>query len=227
MAPKYLCCLPLRLGVLVISFLQFVASGAVAAFLVIALILNAEDKADAMNVPVASTTKARAIFIVLVILYAGVALISLTGFIGAIRKKESYVGIFSNLLRLFLGLQVVAMIAYIAIYFIDKSGFQKVCIGNSTDQQVIDACNSATNSSSWVVIVSAIIPLIFQAYGVYIVSSYVTKLRNEKVISEESFGFKGPGYAPVPNDFEQYPLTNKPPAYAYAENSHSFGASHV
>ncbi|KAJ7782787.1 hypothetical protein B0H16DRAFT_1682190 [Mycena metata] len=226
MAPKYLCCLPLRLGVLVISFLQFIASGAVAAFLVTILVLNADDKTDAAKVSAASTAEARAIFIVLAILYAIEALVSLTGFIGAIRKKESYVGIFSNLLRLFLGLQVVAVIAYIAIYFASKSEFKKICIEDSTNQQDINAC-SAANYSPWVVIVSAVIPLLFQAYGVYIVSSYVTKLRNEKVISEESFGFKGPGYAPVPNDLEQYPLSDRPLAYPYADNSHSFGASHV
>jgi hypothetical protein len=41
MGAKYLCCLPLRLGVLLISFLQFIVSLAVAGILAAALVLNA------------------------------------------------------------------------------------------------------------------------------------------------------------------------------------------
>ncbi|KAJ7188597.1 hypothetical protein C8R46DRAFT_934557 [Mycena filopes] len=220
MSPKYLCCLPLRLGVLVISFLQFLASGFVAAILLVALIVDAQDEDPTTRIP----SRTRIIVIVLAVLYVLQALISLTGFIGAIRKKESYVGVFSNLLRFFLGLQIVAVIAYLALYFIDKSNFTKVCIGGSTDQQIIDACNSSTKLSLWVLIVSAVVPLLFQAYGVYIVGAYVTKLHTEG-IRDETFGFKGPVYAPVANA-EQYPLTHQP-TYPYADNSHSFGASHV
>jgi hypothetical protein len=42
MGAKYLCCLPLRLGVLVISFLQFLSNAAVTGLLAYALILDAE-----------------------------------------------------------------------------------------------------------------------------------------------------------------------------------------
>jgi hypothetical protein len=41
MGAKYLCCLPLRLGVLVISFLQFITGLAVAGILVAATIVEA------------------------------------------------------------------------------------------------------------------------------------------------------------------------------------------
>ncbi|KAJ7125038.1 hypothetical protein C8R44DRAFT_129720 [Mycena epipterygia] len=220
MGAKYLCCLPLRLGVLVISFLQFIASAAVAALLAYFLVLDAEDKNEATKIP----TRTRIIAIVLTVLYVLVALVSLTGFIGAIRKKQSYVGAFSNLLRFFLVVQVAVVTAYFVFYFIDKDKFRKICIGDSTDQKVIDTCDSPSKLSLWAVIISAVVPLLFQAYGVYIVASYVQKLRNESFLGQESFGFKGPGYVPVGE--ETYPLTHQA-AYPYADNSHSFGGQHV
>ncbi|KAJ7129008.1 hypothetical protein C8R43DRAFT_1111040 [Mycena crocata] len=211
MAPKYLCCLPLRLGVLVISFLQFLVSALATAAIAYALIAN-----DKFEIP----ARLRIAAIVLAVVYGLISLISLTGFIGAIRKKESYVGGFSLLLRVFLAIQVAAVTAYIILYIVDKDRFHQLCVADSTDPNRVNACNS----NLWVMIVSAIIPLLFQAYGVYIVGSYKQKLHNEKFLRQESFGFKGPNYVAVPE--EHHPLTQQP-HYPYADNSHSFGPSHV
>ncbi|KAJ7076872.1 hypothetical protein B0H15DRAFT_574726 [Mycena belliarum] len=220
MGAKYLCCLPLRLGVLLISFVQFLVSAAAAAGLTYLLVLDSQGKFDTQYV----TNRVRIIAIVVAVVYGIFALISLTGFIGAIRKKESYVGAFSNLLRFFLGLTITVVIAYFILYFVDKSQFRKLCIGSSTDQNVINACNGSTKLSVWAMVISAIIPILFQAYGVYIVSAYVKKLHNEQFLHQESFGYKGPGYVPVHE--ETHPLTHQG-AYPYADNSHSFGGQHV
>ncbi|KAJ6558441.1 hypothetical protein DFH09DRAFT_1365113 [Mycena vulgaris] len=221
MGAKYLCCLPLRLGVLIISFLQFVVSAFAAGLIAFFLVLQANhETVKGIRFETEIPTRTKIIAIVVAVIYGLVALVSLTGFIGAIRKKESFVGIFSNLLRFFLVVQVAAVVAYFVLYFVDKDEFSKLCIGSSTDQQVIDACNATSKHSLWVVIVSAIVPILFQAYGVYIVSCYVTKLHNQKFLRQESFGFKGPGYVPVPE--ENHPLTHQA-AYPYADNSHSFG----
>ncbi|KAJ7350383.1 hypothetical protein DFH08DRAFT_958068 [Mycena albidolilacea] len=200
MGAKYLCCLPLRLGVLVISFLQFITSAAVTGLLAYVLVLDAEDKAS-IQIP----SRTRIIMIVLSGVYGLVAVISLTGFIGAIRKKESYVGIFLRLIQGFLAVQILLTLANVILYFVDKNEFNKLCIGSSTDQRVIDACNSSSNLALWTVIVSAVVPIIFSAYGVYIVSAYAQKLR-----SRDAFVFN-PGYARV-GDQDSYPLTH-PPAY--------------
>ncbi|KAJ7729065.1 hypothetical protein DFH07DRAFT_756993 [Mycena maculata] len=209
MGAKYLCCLPLRLGVLVISFIHFVASAFASAILIYALVLDSQG-------PIA--------IIVLSIICGLDAFISLTGFIGAIRKKKSHVASFSSLLRSFFVIQVVSVIAYFVLYFVDKSQFRKLCIGDSTDQNVINACDSPSKLSLWILVVSAIVPLLFQAYGLYVVSSYVRQLRNESLLQQESFGFEGPDYARVPE--ESHPLTYQP-GYPYADNAHSFGAGQV
>ncbi|KAJ7928495.1 hypothetical protein B0H13DRAFT_1967550 [Mycena leptocephala] len=229
MGAKYLCCLPLRLGVLVISFFQFLASGAVSGLFVYVLTqLDHEGRVvvhqpNNVTVTYQFSARQRTIAIVITAVYGFIALISLTGFIGALRKKESYVHVFSNFVKLAFVLQICVWIAFFVFYFVDKKEFRKLCVGDSTDQQLIDACDSPSKHV-WVFIVSASIPLLSQAYGVYIVSSYVRKLRNEKYLHQESFGFKGPGYVPVGE--ESHPLTHQGP-YPYADNSHSFGGQRV
>ncbi|KAF7362152.1 hypothetical protein MVEN_00561200 [Mycena venus] len=206
---RYLCCLPLRLGVLVISFLQFITSAAVSGLLAYVLVLDVQHK-DNFHIP----SRTKIIMIVLSVVYALAALVSLTGFIGAIRKKESYVGVFLRLIQGFLALQVVLTIANLVLYFFDKDEFKKLCIGDSTDQRVIDACNSSDNLALWSVIVSAVLPLLFSAYGVYIVAAYAKKLR-----SEDAFVFN-PGYVRVEGQ-EAHPLVYQPsfpPAYSYSDS---------
>ncbi|KAJ7668510.1 hypothetical protein DFH06DRAFT_982286 [Mycena polygramma] len=209
MGAKYFCCLPLRFGVLVISLLGFLSSAAVTGLLAYVLILDAQGK-ESVDIP----SRTRTIAIVLAAIYGLVALISLTGFIGAVRKKESYVGIFSTLLRFFLFLQVAVVIAYIVLYFIDKNEFKKLCVGDSTDQNVIDACNSSGSLSVGVVIASAVVPVLFQAYGVYVVTAYARKLR-----TEDTSVFNGPGtsYVRVGEPEESHPLTYQP-TYPYTDN---------
>ncbi|KAJ7129009.1 hypothetical protein C8R43DRAFT_1026829 [Mycena crocata] len=191
MAPKYLCCLPLRLGVLLISFFSFLSNAVVSGLLAFVLILDREDKLKNKDgVQVELRSRFRIAMIVLASVCGLVALISFTGFIGAIRKKESYVGVFTNLLRFFLVVQIAVVVAYFILYFVDKNKFASACINGSTDQSVIDACNGTSKLSIPVLIVSAVLPLLFQAYGVYIVAAYARKLRQEGAyarVGEESY----------------------------------------
>ncbi|KAJ7479636.1 hypothetical protein FB451DRAFT_1448731 [Mycena latifolia] len=223
MGAKYLCCLPLRLGVLVISFLQFLVSAFTAVILGAALVLDAHDKDGSPRIPLGT----KIITIITMVGHIFVALICLVGFIGGIRKKESYVGAFSILLRYSLIVHVTTAVANLILYVVDRNDFRDKCIGDSTDQKVIDACDKATKLPLWAVIVSMTIPILFQAYGVYIVSAYEKSLYKEEALHKmhlrrESFS-RGPVYVPVGE--EARPLTNAPQLdYPYADKSHSFGA---
>ncbi|KAJ6497764.1 hypothetical protein C8R45DRAFT_139112 [Mycena sanguinolenta] len=245
MAAKYLCCLPLRLGVLLMSFFLFLASAAVSGLLAYVLVREAQGRpvfeshnnGAVEEVTLHFSSRTKTIGIVLAVAYGLVAIISFTGFLGAIRKKESYVRVFSRLLQGSLVVQIALVIAYFALYFGDRKEFTKLCADSSTDQATVDNCDNL-GKSVWVLVVSAIIPILSQACesfyvslpavvcsdphldGVYIVASYAQKLHNERFLQEESFGFKGQGYAPVSE--ESHPLTHQGP-YPYADNSHSFG----
>ncbi|KAJ7364402.1 hypothetical protein DFH08DRAFT_949994 [Mycena albidolilacea] len=209
MGAKYLCCLPLRLGVLVISFLQFITGLAVAGILVAATIVEANDKNHEVSPEI--PTRTRIIMIILAVLHGLVALISLAGFIGAIRKKESYIGVFLTLIQVFFAIQVVGIIAYFGLYFVDRNDFKQKCIGNSTNQKVIDTCNSSRLRDLWVLIVSAVLPLLFSGYGVYIVAAYDKKLREQDRV------VFNPDYTQV--DEESHPLTHQPPVYPFTDNA--------
>ncbi|KAJ7782788.1 hypothetical protein B0H16DRAFT_1447063 [Mycena metata] len=189
MAPKYLCCLPLRLGVLINSFLQFLASGAVCAFLVLLLVFNAEGKLRVNDAEVVLVPRLQE---------------HCHRFIGAIRKKESYVGTYLNLLRLFLLIHFAVVVAFLILFFADKNEFKKLCLNNSTDPQRIDDCNKVMKSSVPAVIVAAILPLLFQTYGVHIVGAYTKKLR-----MRDSYAMVGE---------ESRPLTHHA-AYPFSDNS--------
>ncbi|KAJ7655381.1 hypothetical protein B0H17DRAFT_378028 [Mycena rosella] len=216
MAAKYLFCLPLRFGVLLISFFQFLASGAITGLLTYGLILNAQDK-----LAFELTSRMRTSVIVLAAICGLVAIISLTGFIGAIRKSPSAVGAFRNLLWLFFVLELAAAITYFVLYFADKDEFKKLCIEGleristgtthpTSPQDAADSCDGTLKRSLAPMIVSAVVPLLSQAYGVYIVSAYARKLREEPGARV----FRGPGYAEIGE--EARPLTHKG-AGAYAD----------
>ncbi|CAK5281646.1 unnamed protein product [Mycena citricolor] len=213
MSAKYLCCLPLRLGVFLITFLTFLATAASAGLLTFLLIYDAEGK-DVHRLP----PKTKIAVIALDVFYGIVALIALTGFVGAIRKKESYIAVFSGLMMLFFGFQVVAVVAFFVLYFVNRSEFTKLCTAASTDQRVIDACNVTSRTSVGILVASTVVSLLIQAYGVYIISEYKKKLHREGLLREETFRSQGFNYAPV----ETHAMDSRP-IYPYADNSHSFG----
>ncbi|KAJ7167139.1 hypothetical protein C8R43DRAFT_1232137 [Mycena crocata] len=224
MGAKYLCCLPLRLGVLVISFLQFVVSAFATAILIYALILEAQHKTTAKL-----STGARIITIITCVLHAFVGLICLTGFIGAMRRKESYIGMFADLLKFSLAVRVTAVLAQLILYFVNKD--KDHCVFVAHDDKPTEVCTAPNRVSPVAVIISALIPIILQAYGVYIVAAYEKKLHKENTARHQSFGLHagqeyvphGPEYLPVQEEIRHLTLG---PEHTYpydADTSHSFG----
>ncbi|KAJ6521670.1 hypothetical protein DFH09DRAFT_1287118 [Mycena vulgaris] len=219
MGAKFLCCLPLRLGVLIISFLQFLVSGFAAVLLTVGLVLDYEHKDGTPRIRLGT----KIITIFTIFLHVLVALICLTGFIGGLRKMESHVRMFSDLLTFSLIFHAIGVTANLIFYFVDKGNFRTNCIEKGSPDAV---CDAPSKLPAWAVIVSAIIPIVFQAYGVYIVWSYDKLLRVEAMhlhkmhLRRESFS-SGPELGE-----ESHSLTNPPQAagYPYADKSHSFGA---
>ncbi|KAF7315188.1 hypothetical protein MIND_00033200 [Mycena indigotica] len=222
MAPKYLCCLPLRLGVLIISFLEFLSSALVSGVMIALLIFDAQDKSrwtvGDTTVDVQLSGRYKYIALAIAVIYAFVAIISLLGFIGAIRKKESMVRIFSTLCKISLVCQIAVTLAAIILSIVDRSQLKKLCVGSSTTQAVIDACDNFANRRVWEMILGSVLPILFQAYGVYIIAAYARKLRSEQ---NSIPGYRsGPAYVKVQGE-EAHPLTQSafPPA-GYSDASH-------
>ncbi|KAJ7647612.1 hypothetical protein FB45DRAFT_893906 [Roridomyces roridus] len=211
----FLFCLPLRLGVLVASFLQLVVSAA-ASGLVIAVLVIASQDHNAV-VP----TRIKIILIVVATVTGLTSLNALIGFIGAIRKSKSQVRAFSSFMRFLFVIQVAIVTAYLIFFFVDKKELNNLCLldGQNNDNRV-ELCAKLGKIPLWTTLVVAIVALILQAYGIYIVSSYVHKLAqvdsDRDFLRGNSFGYKE----------ESHPLTQGQ-AYPYADNAHSFGRNHV
>ncbi|KAJ7690709.1 hypothetical protein B0H17DRAFT_1134221 [Mycena rosella] len=214
MGPRYLLCLLIRLGVLVIAFSQFLCSAVVTVLLSYILVLDSAQDNDSVKIP----SRTRNTVVVLAVVCGLVALISLTGFrstkrfIGAVRKTHSHFALFLRLLRFFLMMQIVTVIAYFVLYFADKDQFRKLCIENlnhglTNERQATETCNASSKLSLWVMIVSAVVPILSQAYGVHIVSAYARKLGEEESYREYPL-VSGPGYVVIGGE-EARPLRHK------------------
>ncbi|KAJ7655380.1 hypothetical protein B0H17DRAFT_1186044 [Mycena rosella] len=204
--PRYLGCLPLGFGVLRISCIQFIVSAAVTGLLTYGLIRESQGKTIG-TIVFDFTPRMRIAAIVLAVIYGLVALTSLTGFVGAIRKSYSAVRLFLHL-RVFLLLQVIAAIAFFVLYGVDRDEFMTLCAegvqGVSTSKPASDTCDRVVNRSLAVMIVSVVVLLIHQGYSVYIVSAYAHELHQ----APHFYAFKGADYAEIEEELEAHPLTH-------------------
>ncbi|TFY82875.1 hypothetical protein EWM64_g1131 [Hericium alpestre] len=213
-AHHFCCCLPIRLGAFLISLVQFLLAGLVAAGIWY-------DLHESHDLP----TKAKVTFICRGVFYTIFCLSSLFGFIGAIRRSASLLKQYSEYLAWTLIIQVILDGLYLWAYFTTpRDDLIKRCINGSTDQDVIDSCNKTLSLAKGWIIASLILSLLVQAYAAYIVHGYSKKLevevefRTTAVQMDTSYKYNA---APRQS---QEALTGAGPHYPYADPSHSFGA---
>ncbi|KAF9049930.1 hypothetical protein BJ165DRAFT_1525231 [Panaeolus papilionaceus] len=227
MAPKFLCCLPLRLGVAVISFIQFVFCGGTAGLLWWALWSN-----QAHNDWSEMTKNMKLTVIIVASVYTFATLVSLLGFLGALLKKNGMVKTFYILLCVVLGAQVGSSIWYLITFYRNRGQTLNDCLGDkANDSDRIALCqsmNSFRRVPQGVLIASVAVPILLQAYACYVVHQYsnrLTQQKAEKLRQSAVFNQARPTYQPVPvsQDHESYPLTQPTGGYPYADASHSFG----
>ncbi|CAA7261656.1 unnamed protein product [Cyclocybe aegerita] len=223
MAAKFLCCLPLRLGVVVISFLQFLFSGAAAGLLWWALWYNHENDLAAITQSMKTTV------IIVAVIYTVAALVGLLGFLGALLRKNAFVKTFYVLLCAVFGFQIGSSIWYLVTFYRNRGQSLEDCLNGTTDANLIAYCQSMDaykRVPQGVLIASAIVPILIQGYACYVVHQYsnrLTQQRAEQARAAQVFvPPSGPAYQPVMRNEETYPLTNQI-TYPYADNTHSFG----
>ncbi|TFK75473.1 hypothetical protein BDN72DRAFT_832355 [Pluteus cervinus] len=211
MSAKFLCCLPLRLGVLIISFVQFLICFLVAGLMWFALHVSEH----AQTIP----PGVKRSVIIFAVVYSFAGLISFIGFIGAIARKHGFVRTFALLLQFCLGFQIGSGIYFLISFLTNKGDYIKTCLDNATNDDQKDACTQFSHINNAAVILGVLIPIFIQGYASYVVSAYATRLAREKASSKSAP--KSGTYQPVHG--ETYPLT-QPASYPYADNTHSFGS---
>lgn len=150
---KFLCCLPVRIGVFILSFFQLLGYGAAAALFWYAIFskgmcssLSLDYQRPSANGPHPSDVhfdKAQKIAVIIFAAYSSIlALLSFCGFIGSIFRSRSLVAPYSTSLFFLFGVSVALTIFWAITWFrMSKDSFIDQCINGSTDQSTIDACH--------------------------------------------------------------------------------------
>jgi len=169
---KFCCCIPVRLGVLIMSMLGFAGGSIIAG-----VGWHAATHRDQSHL-----TRNQEISVVITSLsYTVLATISLFGFIGAIKKRQSYVSLFSTMVSYHLGFSIATGAFFIYTLF-HKVGREDVnnCISGSTSQSKQDECQSQFHAARAFIIVLYILFWLFEFWGCVIVSQYVGQLQMEE-----------------------------------------------
>ncbi|KAI0262576.1 hypothetical protein BC834DRAFT_890808 [Gloeopeniophorella convolvens] len=223
-ARHFLCCLPLRLGALLISLVQVLFGGLIAAAAWYTLTSMRGHLSSRVKWAVISAG----------IYYTILTLVAFFGFIGTILRKASLLGNYAYYLGWSLGVQIVLDAVYIWSYFsTPRDEAIQRCIDGSTDSNIQKLCHDQFNAGKWTVLGSVIIGLLVQAWAAYIVSSYATKLKQEGVPWESGTSYvamnTGAKYAPAGReDYEEAhaSLTGASYTYPYSDTNNSYGNAH-
>ncbi|KAF8895692.1 hypothetical protein CPB84DRAFT_1837113 [Gymnopilus junonius] len=219
MAAKFLCCLPLRLGVVVISFLQFLFCGAIAGSLWWALCCYGHSIHETAAIVVAA-------------IYSAAALVAFLGLLGAFSRKTGLVKAFFLLLSAILLVEIGGSIWYLTTFYRNRHQTLAECINGSSDSNRIAYCNSLDafkRIHQGVLLTSVIVPIVLQAYACYVVYYYFKRLESQRVERQRAsqvFQPSGPVYQPVKVHDDAFPVSQPTYQYPYADTANSFGHTH-
>ncbi|KAK0495066.1 hypothetical protein EDD18DRAFT_292585 [Armillaria luteobubalina] len=178
----FLCCLPLRLGVMIIAALTLLGS-------VLVAIGGWVNVKDILNRSLVLSKSHETMIWVTAGLYTFIVLISLFGLVGALIARVKLVAAFNGMqIGSFIASLVLGVIALIQLY---SNKYDKQASTECTDSLEVDVgaedvasvCHTALNiSKAAITAIYAVIWLI-QFYGVFIVHSYVQELKEKRYTS--------------------------------------------
>ncbi|KAJ8515375.1 hypothetical protein ONZ45_g2536 [Pleurotus djamor] len=224
MGAHFLCCLPLRLGVLVISVVQFFLLGLFAAATWYSYWYQSHNAPDEM------TTRFKVYTILHGIFYSIGAIMSIVGFIGVLRRRLNLIASFASMQWSYFFFLLVSTIINIVLRFTEPAdAYLNSCLRHAETDDQKDICHKLFDN--WkkpatiaIYIAISLVPLIIQLYGCYIVGAYSKKLQKEgvdrNIILTTSGGFK---YQPAGTHDDSRPLTQPDVSYPYKDASHSYG----
>ncbi|KAF9227421.1 hypothetical protein BS17DRAFT_764653 [Gyrodon lividus] len=154
---SFCCCIPVRAGVVSMSILTFLLSGAISVIIWFEVFHSYE-----------FSSKERVAFILTGIVESILFSVSIIGFIGVVARKQLFVMIYTYFLYVHLVLNLI-----VGIYFL-------ITVRMSNRQQLVDYCaqvfvNTSTELDSIVIFL-----LLIELYGVLIATRYVHRLRMQK-----------------------------------------------
>ncbi|ESK93695.1 hypothetical protein Moror_1512 [Moniliophthora roreri MCA 2997] len=202
MAPHFLCCLPIRLGAFVVALISLILGGLTAGVSWFAL--YADSHWDDLQYHL--TTRQKIILICWGIAYTLFTLAALFGLIGVIIKRINYVRTFAAFLKVFLVVSIIFGILNIVFLFVDKDA--GCDLGSESGGNCINGEGISRGGIIAIAIVVVVIPILIEAYAVWIISDCVKYLEDKEWNNgvQRSVGlypFSQP-YAAVPHNDNSY-----------------------
>jgi len=218
-ARHFLCCLPLRLGTLLISLVQLALFGLIAGGSWYVTSLRGNFPAYLKWAIIANG-----------IYYSILALAALFGLFGTIVRNAGLLSTYAFALGWSIVVQIVIDVVYmVGIFSQSRQTLIDHCIDGSTDQEVKDMCNNFFSGGKWALLTGLIIGLIIQLWAARIVSGYAQKLNDERTWRSGPgvtvTANVGPRYTHLNQDDHEHhiPLTSAPYVYPYSNTNNSFG----
>ncbi|KAH9996665.1 hypothetical protein BJV74DRAFT_768972 [Russula compacta] len=221
-ARHFLCCLPLRLGALLISFCQLALCGLIAAggWYTVTSGMRGRLPSHLKGVIISSS-----------VYYTMLAIAALVGLLGTLGRKARLLSTYAFYLSWSIAVQVINDAVFLWAFFSQsRETLIQRCIDGSTDQEIQKICDQSFDQGKWSLVAGMVIGLIIQLWAAYIVTSYARKLKDENTWrSGAGVGAMyntGPRYTHVHQDDHEHhiPLAGSHP-YPYNGTPHSFGGS--
>lgn len=170
---KFLCCLPVRLGVFILSLLAMVGGSFVAAIgwiQVSQMSSHPREKSDEIALYIQSA------------MFSILGLLAVLGFIGTLIKSRGMVSSFAIGLAIHLGFSVASGIfAMYALFSANSKEAIEKCVNGSEDEAVITTCKGGLAIVKGVMVAVYIITWFVQLYFYFVVERYVDQLDDEKM----------------------------------------------
>ncbi|KAJ3881784.1 hypothetical protein F5879DRAFT_1023005 [Lentinula edodes] len=164
----FCCCIPVRLGVFIISILGVGLGG----LLTVAGIVQLKNLGD---VPM----KEKWPYIVQIIVYAVYAIVSVQAFFGATCRKLSLIRSYAVILAIHLIFSIASGGYSLYHYFQDSPNVVEACINGSTDDVKIETCKQGEDVVKGVMVGVFIFVWLMELWGVFIVREYGHQLEEE------------------------------------------------
>jgi len=204
----FLCCLPVRLGVFLLSLISMAVGSFVAAFGWIRI--------SQLNQHPLTRTDRIALWIHAV-MFSILGVLAVLGFIGCLAKSRRMVAGFAIALAIHLGFSVASGIFNIYLFF-RQAPHEAIefCANGSTDPSVIDSCKNGTGITKGIMIAIYVVTWLIQLYAYFIVEWYVDQLDDEEMEKH---------VVVIPNNMGQPSINNYGPTYAFSSPGNANGAT--
>ncbi|KAI3619024.1 hypothetical protein WG66_000610 [Moniliophthora roreri] len=172
----FCCCLPVRLGVICMSFLGILFGG------VLSIVLWFE-VAHTPNME----SSDKAAFVIAGLVQTVLLVASMLGFIGAIVRKQVFVQIYAYIIyvHFVINVAVAGYLLYVVTHF-SSTAIEKACQGTVQDAGAQEQCSDFLRTGRGIFIAIAAIVLITELYGALIVARYVRQIKGEKRTARHS-----------------------------------------